>query len=226
MADTRHVSRLCLIAYALAMENTERIDQWKKMTEADPQNAMGWFSLGSAYREAEQPEDAAAALRRAVELDAGLSRAYQLLGQVLIKLKRMDEARQVLTDGYAVAARRGDVMPQRAMASLMELQRWELPKTAQAAPQESAGADQVRDRRTGQMGTRLPDPPMRGPLGKFIFENYSQQTWREWIGMGTKVINELRLDFSNPQHQEIYEQHMKEWLGISDDELAEHQGKP
>ena len=60
----------------------------------------------------------------------------------------------------------------------------------------------------------MPDPPMRGPVGKFIFAHYSQETWREWIGQGTKVINELRLDFSRPDHQKVYEQHMVEWLGI------------
>jgi Fe-S cluster biosynthesis and repair protein YggX len=37
--------------------------------------------------------------------------------------------------------------------------------------------------------------------------------------MGTKVINELRLDFSNQEHQVVYEQHMMEWLGISDEDV-------
>ena len=61
---------------------------------------------------------------------------------------------------------------------------------------------------------------MRGPLGKFIFEHYSQETWREWIKQGTKVINELRLDLSNPQHAKMYDQQMMEWLGISEDEVS------
>ena len=67
----------------------------------------------------------------------------------------------------------------------------------------------------------MADPPMRGPLGRFIYENFSQETWREWIKMGTKVINELRLDFSNAAHAKIYDQHMMEWLGISEEELAQ-----
>ncbi len=200
---------------------SERIAQWAKMTEADPSNAMGWFSLGSACREAERYADAAAALTRAIELDASLSRAYQLLGQILLRLEKTQEARDVLTRGFQIASQRGDVMPQRAMQSLLETHGWPVPviqTTARTEP--AAGGDQVIDLRTGQPGPRLPDPPMRGPLGRFIYENVSAPTWRQWIGMGTKVINELRLDFSNPAHQDIYEQHMKEWLGVSDEQIA------
>jgi Fe-S cluster biosynthesis and repair protein YggX len=67
---------------------------------------------------------------------------------------------------------------------------------------------------------------MRGPLGKFIYDHYSMETWREWIKMGTKVINELRLDFSNDAHGKMYEQHMMEWLGITPEDVAEHANKP
>ena len=60
----------------------------------------------------------------------------------------------------------------------------------------------------------MDDPPMRGEMGQWIYENISAETWREWIAMGTKVINELRLDFSRDQDQAVYEQHMCEYLGI------------
>ena len=69
----------------------------------------------------------------------------------------------------------------------------------------------------------MADPPMRGPLGRFIYDHYSQETWRQWIGQGTKVINELRLDFSNEAHQQVYEQQMKEWLQITDEEVAAYE---
>lgn len=203
------------------MTQADRIAQWENMTQADPSNAMGWFSLGSAYREAERFEDAARALGRAVELDAGLSRAYQLLAQVLLKLDRRDAARDVLTRGYTTAAGRGDVMPQRAMQSLLETHGWPVPAIAPTRAAAPVGGDQIIDQRTGRPGARLPDPPMRGPLGRYIHAHFSAETWREWIGMGTKVINELRLDFSNPAHQGLYEQHMKEWLGISDQQVAQ-----
>ncbi|MFK7759751.1 MAG: hypothetical protein AB8C13_07390, partial [Phycisphaerales bacterium] len=40
----------------------------------------------------------------------------------------------------------------------------------------------------------------------------------EWIAMGTKVINELRLDLSRDDHDAAYDYAMRLYLGI-DDEL-------
>ena len=77
-------------------------------------------------------------------------------------------------------------------------------------------------RRTGRPGNKLPGPPFRGPIGQWIHENISAETWRDWIGQGTKVINELRLDFSNDKHQEVYDQYMLEWLQISREEIDEY----
>ena len=57
---------------------------------------------------------------------------------------------------------------------------------------------------------------MRGALGQWIYENISVETWREWIGQGTKVINELRLDFSREEDQRVFDQHMCEFLGIDE----------
>ena len=204
---------------AMASDINERITQWEKMTQEAP-DGMSWFSLGSAYRDADRHEEAATALREAIRLDEGLSRAHQLLGQVLIKLKQNQAAGQIITTGYRIAAARGDVMPQKAMASLLEKLGLPVPQVQQirkpSIPGHSSG---IVDRRTGQPGTRLPDPPMRGPLGTFIYDHITQETWREWIGMGTKVINELRLDFSDQAHQDVYEQHMMEWLGISREDV-------
>lgn len=202
----------------------ERIAQWEKMAREAP-DGMSWFSLGSAYREAGRLEDADRAFDEALKLDAGMSRAYQLRAQGLIDLGREEEAAAVLTKGYETAAGRGDVMPQRAMESLLKKLNRPVPqvKAAAAAPAiDPNDPSALVDRRSGKPGTRLPDPPMRGPLGKFIFDHYTQQTWREWIGQGTKVINELRLDFSRPDHQKVYEQHMLEWLGISMDEVESY----
>ena len=197
----------------------QRIAQWENMTREDPDNAMGWFSLGSAYREADREEDAARCFRRAIEIDPNLSRAYQLLAQVLIKAGVEEQAVDVLTKGYTVAAEQGDVMPQRAMESLLKKLDKPVPEVAAAQEEIEVGEGEVIDRRTGQPGPRMPDQPMRGPVGRFIYDHYSAPTWREWIGQGTKVINELRLDFSNPEHQKVYEHHMLEWLQVSQEEI-------
>jgi Fe-S cluster biosynthesis and repair protein YggX len=203
----------------------QRIAQWQRMTSEDPANAMGWFSLGNACKDAERDTEAARALRKAIELDPSLSRAYQVLGQVLIRAGENDAAADVLTRGYTVAAERGDVMPQRAMESLLNkidrpVPQVTAPKSAQPAVPTSG--EQITDRRTGQVGSRLAEPPMRGPVGRFIADHYSAETWQEWIHMGTKVINELRLDFSRVDHQKLYDQHMMEWLGFTPEEVDQH----
>ena len=197
----------------------ERIAQWEKMTHEAP-DGMAWFSLGTAYKDADRHDDAAAALRQAIQLDEGLSRAYQLLGQVLIRLEQNDEAGPILAKGYQIAAQRGDVMPQKAMGSLLEQLGLPVPATKQSVqPSAKVNRDTVLDRRTGQVSPRLADPPMRGNLGRFIYDHYCQETWNQWIAMGTKVINELRLDFSNQDHQKVYDTQMMEWLGISQEEV-------
>lgn len=200
-----------------------RIEQWEKMTREAPDD-MAWFSLGNAYKDAHRHRDAELAFAEAIKLNPGMSRAYQLRGQMLLDSGRGDEAAEVLTAGYKVAAERGDVMPQRAMASFLQKLGKPLPEVKQAAPPPVVAPGQAGmiDRKTGLPGTKMPDPPMRGPIGRFIFDHYTQETFREWVKQGTKVINELRLDFSNENHQRIYEENMLEWLGFTRDEAAEH----
>lgn len=205
------------------MDHQARIEQWEKMTREAPDD-MAWFSLGSAYKDAGRLEDADKAFDKALELNPGMSRAYQLRAQALIQLNRNDEAAQVLLRGYTIAAERGDVMPQRAMGSLLEKIGRPVPQVKAAAPKPAAPltGEGLIDRKTGERGNRLPDPPMRGPLGKFIYDHYTNETWQLWIRQGTKVINELRLDFSNDNHQRIYEDQMLEWLGFTREEAAEY----
>ena len=38
--------------------------------------------------------------------------------------------------------------------------------------------------------------------------------WKEWEEMEIKVINEYRLNLLSPQGNQVYETHMKEFLGI------------
>lgn len=206
----------------------ERIAQWEKMAREAPDD-MAYFSLGSAYKDADRLQDAEQAFARAIEMNPGMSRAYQLRGQVLIKLGRIEEAADVLTRGYEVAAQRRDVMPQRAIGSLLEKIGRPVPQTEQDQAQEEQVPEStegmILDRRTGRWQRRLDDPPMRGPVGRFIYDHFGQDTWRTWIAQGTKVINELRLDFSNPQHQDVYDQYMLEWLQVSPQEIEEYARK-
>jgi len=203
------------------MSTPERIAQFEKMASADPTNEMAHFSLGNALLQAGRHAEAARSLQRVIELSPGMSKAYQLCGQAQIGAGWADQAVVTLERGYALAAERGDRMVEQAIAKALESIGREPPRIERAPRPAAAAVDgSFVCRRTGQPGTRLSGPPFKGPVGAWIGENISAETWRNWIGQGTKVINEMRLDFSRDKDQEIYDQHMREYLGIDDEVLA------
>jgi Fe-S cluster biosynthesis and repair protein YggX len=196
----------------------QRITQFENMAGADPDNEMAHFSLGSVYLEAERLAEAAQSFSRCIELNPDMSKAYQLAGQSMIGAGWTDQAVQVLTKGYEVAASKGDMMPRDAIAQLLESIGREAPSLSsehEAAAQRLQSSGTFICQRTGSPGTQLEGPPFRGPLGVWIQENISQETWQTWIGQGTKVINELRLDLSREEDQRTYDQHMCEFLGLA-----------
>ena len=51
----------------------------------------------------------------------------------------------------------------------------------------------------GMVAEGLPRPPYPGELGQRIFENVSQQAWRQWLSHQTMLINEYRLTPVEPK---------------------------
>jgi len=200
----------------------DRIAQFENMAQADPENDMAHFSLGNAYLQAERFAEAAKSLQKCLELNPEMSKAYQLCGEAMINAGWTDMAVEILTTGYEVATCKGDQMPRNAMASLLKSIGREPPRIsaeADAAAERLKASGAFICQRTGRPGAQLEKPPFRGPIGAWIRENISAETWREWIGQGTKVINELRLDFSREEDQRTYDQHMYEYLGINPDAI-------
>ena len=197
------------------MDLETRIAQFENMCREDPDNDMAHFSLAGAYAQAGRHADAAASYFRCIELNPAMSKAYQLAGQALIDAGRGEDAAELLTTGYRSAAERGDRMPMLAMGKLLESLGAPVPEVAAKHPTaaEEAQGDFVCQR-TGKRGHQLPRPPFKGLIGQWIYENISQETWNAWIGQGTKVINELRLDLSQDKDAELYDQHMHEYLGL------------
>ncbi len=222
---------------------TQRIAQFEAMVRpgADPDNDMAWFSLGNAYRDAGRHADAARAYTRSYELNAAMSKAYQLAGQSLIDAGDPKSAARVLTQGYGIAADRGDRMPMKAIGELLatlgepipEIKPQVKPSIGPGTGIGAAGAGNARGaagaelagaficRKTGRPGTRMARPPFRGAVGQWIGDNISMETWTAWIAQGTKVINELRLDLSRDDDAANYDKHMREYLGIDDELYAE-----
>ncbi len=201
----------------------QRIAQFENMTAADPDNDMAHFSLGNAYLQAGRAAEAAARFERVIQLNPDMSKAYQLAGEAMIDAGWEDKAVDVLERGWTIAATRGDLLVRDGIASRLESIGRSAPTLSaddEAEAERLAASGTFICRRTGRPGNPLESPPFRGPVGEWIGANISAETWHDWIGQGTKVINELRLDFSRDEDQETYDRHMREFLGIDDDLLA------
>ena len=201
------------------MDLDQRIAQFENMAAEDADNDMAHFSLGGAYLQAGRHAEAAASLQRCIELNAEMSKAYQLAGEALIGSGQEDAAAELLLKGYEIAATKGDVMPRDAMAGLLEQIGRERPITEvePTAPADAAAEDGTfLCKASGRTGTQLAEPPMRGALGQWIYDNVCSEMWQTWIDQGTKVINELRLDFSREEDQRVFDQYMCEFLGIDE----------
>ena len=71
-------------------------------------------------------------------------------------------------------------------------------------------------RRCGKAQPKLEEAPFLNALGRQIQETICQVCWREWIAMSIKVVNEYRLNLLSPRGNEVYDSHMKEFLGLED----------
>jgi Fe-S cluster biosynthesis and repair protein YggX/predicted TPR repeat methyltransferase len=202
------------------MDLNDRIAQFENMVRegADPTNDMAWFSLAGAYAQASRHADAARAYRKCIELNPNFSKAYQLAGESLRAAGDTNAAVAILTEGHHVAAKKGDLMPKRAIAELLKSLGAPVPENV--TPVAVSAPSDFIDRKTGRPGTRMSRPPFKGPIGQWIAQHISQETFEAWIRQGTKVINELRLDLSREQDEATYDAHMREYLGL-DDEMYE-----
>jgi Fe-S cluster biosynthesis and repair protein YggX len=195
----------------------ERINQFRKMANDDPENELGHFSLGKALLEAQDFAAAATSFQRTVELNPQFSKAYQLLGEALTNASEFAKAIDYLTEGFKVADERGDRMPRDEMAKMLRTLGAEVPAAKQSAPVTGEGgfACQRPGCMAGPAATQLPRPPMSDEVGQQIYNTICAECWKEWLAMGVKVINEMRLDLSDEQGQEAYDHYMKEYLGLT-----------
>jgi Fe-S cluster biosynthesis and repair protein YggX len=144
---------------------------------------------------------------------------YQLLGGSLIKLDRRDDAATVLEQGFRVADERGDNIPRDEMVKLLtQLGRPAPVSTKTARPTDGPG-EGFRCQRpgcfAGNHARRLAKPPMNDELGQRVYDRICADCWDYWLrNLSIKVINEMHLDLSTERGQEVYDQIMRETLGL------------
>lgn len=197
----------------------DRIAQFRKMANDDPDNELGHFRLGQLLVEAGDNEAAAQAFRRTLELSPQFSKVFQLLGSCLIKLDRRDEAVRTLNEGFAVADERGDNIPRDEMAKLLTQLGAPVPAIKKSVASASKSGEGFQCQRpgclAGSRARKLPAPPMNDDLGRRVHESICADCWQDWLkNYSIKVINEMRLDLSTERGQEVYDQNMREFLGL------------
>jgi tetratricopeptide (TPR) repeat protein len=106
------------------MPEKTRLDMILDMLKAEPNDEFLNYGLALEYAGAGRLEEAAAAFRRIVDaVNPRHSASYLQLGQLLARLNRIDEAREVFTRGIAAAEAAGDLHPAGEMrAFLSELE--------------------------------------------------------------------------------------------------------
>jgi Fe-S cluster biosynthesis and repair protein YggX len=197
----------------------DRIAQFRKMAQDDPDNELGHFRLGQLLMEDEQVEDAARSFQRTLVLSPAFSKVYLLLAQCQVKLSRRDEAVASLREGVKIADQRGDKMPRDDMAKMLV----ELGEEAPAAKEIARGPKpgEIPCARpgcvNGGFGPKLASPPIPDEVGKRIAANICADCWQDWFrNYSIKVINELRLDLSTEHGQDEYDKYMRGFFGFEE----------
>ncbi|MHB1424052.1 MAG: Fe(2+)-trafficking protein [Gemmataceae bacterium] len=197
----------------------DRIAQFQKMANDDPDNELGHYRLGQLLMEARQFPEAIQSFRRTLELSPRFSKVYQLLAQCLIDDNRRDEAVAVLKEGFAVADEQGDNMPRDAMTRMLTELGEPAPVSKKKAGSEPEGGGGFRCQRpgcfAGSRARQLEKRPFNDDMGQRIHESVCADCWMDWVrNYSIKVINELHLDLSTERGQEEYDRYMREFLGL------------
>ena len=167
----------------ITMYTDERIEQFRKMAQANPDDDLAHFALGHALVDAERYDEAINVFRHVLKLNKHYSKAYVLMGQSQLKIEDEDAAIETFQRGYAIAMHRGDLMPATEMkAHLTELGATISNDSTDLALDEPApDADrepeegEVRCIRTRRIGQQMEFEPFDDEIGAFIKNNVSRR---------------------------------------------------
>jgi Tfp pilus assembly protein PilF len=102
------------------MTDKTRKQQLEEMLAEDPKDPFLRYGLAMEYVSAGDPETAVRCFRELFAVAPAYVPAYLQAGQVLARLGRATEARDVLREGMAVAAREGDQHAHGEMEALFD----------------------------------------------------------------------------------------------------------
>lgn len=214
------------------------IEQYREIAKENPDDDLSQFALGQALLNADRPAEAVPVLRHVVRINPKYTKAYILLGKALEADEDEDGAIEAWQLGYHASNKQGTLMNAQEARKLLEARNAPLsseiiellnfdddePEESLEDAQREPNDDEVRCIRSGRIGQKMAFDPFDDHIGAFIMQHVSQQSWEAWMEMSIKVINELRLDLGDLNHQDTYEQHMKDYLNLPA-ELFESENK-
>lgn len=80
---------------------------------------------------------------------------------------------------------------------------------------------QVNCVKLGKMAEGLEEPPFPGEKGLEIFENVSEQAWKDWLGKQTMLINEYKLASYDPKARAFLAQERQKFLFEGNNDMPE-----
>ncbi len=203
--------------------NEERIEQFRKMAQANPDDDLAHYALGQALIDADRHAEAVNVLRHVIKLNAGYSRAYVLLGEAQEATEDADGAIATYHAGYGAAMGRGDLLPANEMKARLTAHGQTpsmdaLMGIGDPMDDPDAGRDpgegEVRCARSRRIEPKMEKAPFEDEVGAYILAHIGALSWEAWMEMSVKVINELRLDLGEPQGQQAYDDHMRDFLSL------------
>jgi predicted Zn-dependent protease len=96
-----------------------RIDAFAAMVKDQPDNEMIWYGLANEYSKLERWTEAIDALQNVIRIKPDYTAAYQLLGSALLQTNEAEQARNIWTEGVAIANRTGAWKARQHMEGLL-----------------------------------------------------------------------------------------------------------
>lgn len=93
----------------------QKIENYKKVIELDPNDVLGYFSLATTYFDGKMYGPARETFEKAVKVNPNHSPSYLGWGQSLEALGRNKDAMDVYRQGIPVADKQGDIIPMKKM---------------------------------------------------------------------------------------------------------------
>ncbi len=73
----------------------------------------------------------------------------------------------------------------------------------------------TRTVKCAKLGRELPGlefVPMKGELGRRIYDGVSEEAWKMWLRHSVMIINEYRLNPAEPEAQAVLREHMERFF--------------